>query len=91
MPASNRARSLGRRSSDVWRDDPSDRTALVRDARRDQRRYEGQRDGISEKAALDEVALAGELLFHPRRRRIAAFDFLGVEIDGRRVARDQNL
>src|SRR6476620_12249478 len=51
------------------------KAAFMREARIGQQRYVGERDGIAGQEWRD-----GELMLHPRQRRIAALDLLGVEI-----------
>ena len=54
------------------------KAAFMRDARIGQQRDVGERDGVADQERRD-----GELVLHPRQRRIAALDLVGIEIGGR--------
>src|SRR5829696_8865687 len=61
------------------------KAAFMRDARIGQQRYVGERDGVAGQKWRD-----GELVLHPRQRRIAALDLVGVEV-GSRLAQIEHL
>src|SRR5947208_5832549 len=54
------------------------KAAFMRDARIGQERYVGERDGVAGQKWRD-----GELVLHPRQRRIAALDLVGIEVGNR--------
>src|SRR6476620_4573697 len=53
------------------------KAALMRDAGIGEKRDVGEREGVA-----DQEWRHGELVLHPRQRRIAALDLVGVEIGG---------
>src|SRR5215216_70473 len=61
------------------------KAAFMRDTRIGQQRYVGERDGVAGQEWRD-----GELVLHPRQRRIAALDLVGVKV-GSRLAQIEHL
>src|SRR6185436_20782090 len=61
------------------------KATFMRDARVGQQRYVGERDGVAGQKWRD-----GELVLHPRQRRIAALDLVRVEV-GSRLAQIEHL